>query len=458
MANSTGNRRLARVSETIRSELARLLLTGVNDPQLYWVTITEVDTSPDLQHARVYFVATGVADQQPVLKRLNKAAPFLQRELGQTLKLRQTPKLKFVHDDSFEKSARIDQLLGEIKDEDIMRKTSESPVAEIGRLVAEAQSILVATHRNPDGDAIGSLLGMSAILSLLGKDHVTFCPDEIPHVLTYLPGLDQLVKTLDPEDRFDMTILLDTADVGLLPAGFPEEAEQRGTFVVIDHHMRHGEMGDVVLRRESSSVGQMLFELSRELVWPIDETVAECLYTSVVADTGSFRYASTTPDTHRVAAELIAAGAQPWKVASALFESYPLARQKIMGEVATTLELSEDGRFACLHSTPQMLEKNNATKADLDGLINLGRSVEGVEIAAMLRLELSGNIKVSFRSRGRIDVSLMASQFGGGGHINAAGCTLKDVDLAEGKQLITEAARQTLVDYDQSKAADGGAA
>jgi phosphoesterase RecJ-like protein len=431
------------VGEAVREELTRLLLRAVRDPELAWATITGVDMSPDLQSARVFFVATGGRDNETMRAGLERAAPFLQREIGAHLKLRVTPRLSFRHDESFDRAERVDSLIDENRRHEQAQRGEDPAGRSLAETLAGARRVLVATHANPDGDAIGSLLGTWRILRLMGKSAVAYAPEGVPRPLRFLPGAEAVEAAVEAEERFDATVLLDTADANLLPPGFPP-AERRGTLVVIDHHARHGEMGDVVIRREASAVGEIVFQLARELIWPMDREVAECLYASIVSDTGAFGYNSTTATTHRVAADLLELGVDPWKVASNLFESFSLPRQRLLGAVASSLELEAGGRFAHMAVTPRVLADCGAVKADLDGLINLGRSVEGVEIAAMFRLEPGGEIKVSFRSRGHYNVGELAARFGGGGHDNAAGCTLEGVSLDEARRVIGEAATALL--------------
>ncbi|MDD5308372.1 MAG: 30S ribosome-binding factor RbfA, partial [Deltaproteobacteria bacterium] len=436
-------RRVTRVAERIKEELARLLLREVGDPQLAWTTITGVEVSPDLRHARIFFVPRGEGNAAAMLRALDRAAPFLQRELGRSLRLRNTPRLSFKHDESFDAGARMDALISEVAEEKERQKSATTIAAAVAGAVNEAGNILVATHRNPDGDAIGSLLGMGAMLGLLGKRHCEYCPDGVPHVLKWLPGAADVTPSLAPEARFDVTILVDTADENMLPDGFPGP-ERRGILIAIDHHKQHGKLGDLVLRGEAAAVGEMLFELAREVGWPVDARVAECLYASIVSDTGSFRYSNTSPRTHRAAADLIAQGARPWRVATALYESYPLARQRLLSEVLRTLSLWSGGRYADMFVTPDTLASCGAVKADLDGVVNMGRAVEGVEISVLLRLEPNGDVKASFRSKGRIDVSEIAARFGGGGHRNAAACTLKGTNLEAARATVRAAALESL--------------
>lgn len=438
------SRRQRKVGENVRARLSILLTRQAHDPDLAWATITDVEMSPDLKNAHVYFVATGQSDSTRLSQALARAASFLRREIGSSLELKHTPQLLFKHDDSFDKASRIDEILAQTRSERELDETEDTPERSLARLVSENDRILLCAHANPDGDAIGSLLGLSRVLELQGKNPAAYCPDGIPGTLAFLPGASEVVGDLGDE-RFELTILMDTASENLLPAGFPDES-RRGTLIVIDHHMTHGDLGDVIIRRDVAAVGQLLFDLTRELVWPVDREAAQCFYTSIVADTGSFRYTSTTPATHRAAADLIALGADPWDSATALYESFPLQRQKLLGLVAETLKVSENGRYAELHCTPEMLERCGATKADLDGMVNMGRSVRGVEIAAMHRLEPAGHVKVSFRSKGSVDVSGLASRFGGGGHRNAAGATIGGKTLDEAREMVRAAAAEHLAD------------
>ena len=428
MVTKGDNRRLARVGEGIREALSGLLVKSVADPRLQWVTVTEVEPSPDLRNARVYYVVTGeMHSRQDAKAALGKATAYLQAEIAKRVKLRFTPKLSFRYDNSFDDAAEIDSLIDAVKDER-EAKPEVSTEERLAALIAESEDILVIAHKNPDGDALGSLMGFSRMLRLMGKVPTVYCPDKIPASLQFLPGLDEVTSELDAADEFELTVSLDTADAGLLPPGLPPK-EQLGTIAVIDHHATHGDLGDLVIRYEASAVGEMLLDLQKRLVWPIDAAVAECLYTSIVADTGSFRYANTKPSTHRAAAELISLGAKSWKVASALFESNPLHRQRLLASVLKTLQTDESARYASLFCTQKMFKEVGATKEDMDGIINFARSIDTVLVAAIFREEPDGNIKVSFRSKEDYDVASVCAKFGGGGHKNAAGCTFESTTL-----------------------------
>ncbi len=310
----------------------------------------------------------------------------------------------------------------------------------VSDLVDKAGRILISAHKNPDGDAIGSVLAMSGILRCLQKSHTVFVPEGIPQKLSFLDGVHEVVPDIG-DGAYDLTLLFDTSEADLLPPGFPG-SEKRGTLVVIDHHSRCDDMGDVTVRFPASAVGELLFDMARHLRWPVDEKVAEALYTTIVADTSSFRYESATPACHEAAADLIALGADPWRVSSQLFESVPLSRQRLLSKVLGTLSIEADGRFGQLICTQEMLDEAGAGREDLDGMINFARAVEGVELAALLREETNGDIKLSLRSKGAVDASEVASIFGGGGHKNAGGAYLSRITIQHAAQEVSSRARQ----------------
>jgi phosphoesterase RecJ-like protein len=314
--------------------------------------------------------------------------------------------------------------------------SAAQPIERLDQLIRNADQILVAAHKNPDGDAIGAILAMSRMLDLMGLRHTVYCPEGVPSKLRFLHGAGNVTGDL-AGGRFDLTLLFDTAEAGLLPPGFPDRAHQ-GLLAVIDHHLRCDDMGDLIIRYSASSAGEILFDLAKSNRWPLDDKIAECLYTSIVSDTSSFRYESATPAAHTAAAELIARGAAPWRVASHLYESVPMARQRLLARVLGTLKIGAAGRYAEMWCTAEMLDAAGATRDDLDGMVNFARAVDGVELAALFREEASGEIKLSLRSKGRVDASLIAGRFGGGGHRNAGGAYFSGVSIDEAARSVAD--------------------
>lgn len=291
-------------------------------------------------------------------------------------------------------------------------------------IIKRANKILVTMHCRPDGDAAGSAIAMGHILRSLHKDVTIFNVDTIPEAFTFLKGAEWIVHEL-PSFDFDLCIVLDCAEPGLLGRKFPFD-RLTSPQVYIDHHSIPYEDCLVNLHdSKASAVGEILFHLCRALEVELTQDIAAALYTSIITDTGSFRYTSTSADSMRVCSYLLATEIDVWDIASHIYENVPAEKLRLLGLVLQTLWLSEDGRIACLHANRQMLKKCHCSGAMTDGFINYARSIHGVEVSIFLTQLEADLYRLSFRSRGNIDVSEIAARFGGGGHKNAAACTLK---------------------------------
>ena len=291
-----------------------------------------------------------------------------------------------------------------------------------------ARRVLLTMHRGPDGDGLGSTLGLAAALRELGHEATVYTPDELPYNFRFLPGADRVVKALPDDAAFDLTVAADAGSFDRLP---PLPAA-RGKLLNLDHHITTEPFGDVnYVDPAAAAVGILVYKIICALGLPLSADAATCIYASILADTGCFRYSSTDPECLRVAAALLEAGVDPWEMTVKVYEQQPVARMKLLAEVLNTLELHAGGKLATLLITNEMLARTG-THLDLtDGFINFARSIDGVEVAASLREPKPGSVdgharafRVSFRSRGNIDVAAIAQKFGGGGHKNAAGCTV----------------------------------
>jgi phosphoesterase RecJ-like protein len=291
------------------------------------------------------------------------------------------------------------------------------------KLLQDADKVLVACHRRPDADALGSALGFAFIARSLGKEVSVFVPDALPPNLRFLACGD--IQREVPDTSFDVTFVMDTAATMLLPAGLPDKA-QRGPLVIIDHHAAHDDVGDVVVRDiDACATAEVIMDMAEILgVRPVPAQAATPLYAALVADTGGFRYPSTRARVLRMAAELVDGGADPWHVAYELFEGWQPSRLRLLGAVLDSLEVSLDGRLALMFVTRKMLDDCDADDDMVEGMVNYGRMLRGVEVAALVwefETEDGLETKVSLRSRGEADVSAIATQLGGGGHRSAAG-------------------------------------
>ncbi len=315
-------------------------------------------------------------------------------------------------------------------------------------LVKRGERFVVSGHRRPDGDALGAALGLVRGLRALGKDAVLYCPDRVPASLAFLVESEPLLTEVPADARWDAAFVTDTAAPELLPAGFPSE-EVRGPLVVLDHHVAHRDFGDHVIRDAAAcATGEVVKNLLDALgLDTLGPDVALPLYTAVVADTGGFRYPSTEARTLRLGAELVEAGAQPWLVAQNLFEGWAPERLDLLREVIGVMRFHDDGRLVTIPVSRALLDATGASDDMIDGLVNYGRSVRGVEVAALLWEQdppgPEARVRLSLRATGDVDVSRIASSFGGGGHRAAAGATIV-ASLADAEARVVDAALPAL--------------
>jgi len=296
-------------------------------------------------------------------------------------------------------------------------------LAGAAALIGQANRILFFLHVSPDGDSIGSTLAMVRALRHIGKQVVAVGVDPVPRIYQYLSGWDSaFTPWQEVEGQWDLACFLDCGDLERIGDAMPIVGKARTTLNV-DHHITNGVYGDYnYLDFSAAAVGEMAYLLLRHLGLAIDPQIAMALYTSIVADTGGFRYDNVTPRTHQIAADLIGAGAKPYEVASAIFENESLGRLALLSRALSTLQVDPSGQIAHMYVSREMLEQVGAGEEDVEGLVNYARKVSGVEVGLIFRELVDGRIRVGLRSRRTVDVGEIAKQFGGGGHARAAGC------------------------------------
>jgi phosphoesterase RecJ-like protein len=302
--------------------------------------------------------------------------------------------------------------------------TNKAP-EELLRTIRGGNRFLLTSHVNPDGDAIGSELGLARLLRTLGKGAVIWNRDETPTVYRALPGAERIHTGAQPPngwpDKFDGVIVLECPSLDR--TGLEEHVLER-QLVNVDHHLGNQHYGAVNwVDPTAPAVGEMIFRLAQGLRIELDSDTANALYLTLVTDTGGFRFANATPEAFEAAAALVRVGARPDEVSRWLYDSRSLPSLKLLAEMLGTLELHAGGRVATARLLPEMYERAGAGPADAEGLIGYPRSIAGVEAAALARQLPEGGVKVSLRSRGDVDVERIARQHGGGGHKNAAGYT-----------------------------------
>ena len=291
----------------------------------------------------------------------------------------------------------------------------------------QADKLLLTTHENPDGDALGSLLATHFILEQLGKDSLMYMsPDEFPLPWEYRTWrFDGLVGA--PPDDLDerLVVFLDCGNIDRMPVDFLKRDGVR--ILNIDHHHDNTRFGTVnLVAADASCTAEIVWGLAKELGAEITPPIADALYVALITDTGRFMYENTSPAAHQMAAELIEAGVDPHQVYRRIFEDLPFRRLELLQRALASIERHDDGAITVACLTKKDFEETGALETDTEGVVDHMRAVEGTAVAVMVRDLLGedrqGMRKVSLRATdGRVDVSMIARELGGGGHRQAAG-------------------------------------
>lgn len=299
--------------------------------------------------------------------------------------------------------------------------------------IKEARNVAILPHISVDGDGYGSSLALAIALKKLNKDATVYLEEDIPSVYSFLPGKD-MVKMYDGvQVKHDIVVALDSGDMERLGARVDIFKDAKTT-VNIDHHPTNTEFAALnYVDTVSSAVGEIVYQMIKSLGLSINADMASCLYVAITTDTGGFRYSNTTAITHQIAGDLINSGINIAEISQKVFDSVPLRKVKLMGAAINAMELFEDGKTAFIILTDEIMKGTGAKEEDCDGIVNIARSIETVEVAVMMRQRDNGDIKINLRSKSYVDVSAIASARGGGGHKRAAGCTVKG-DIQEVKQ------------------------
>lgn len=314
-------------------------------------------------------------------------------------------------------------------------------------LIDQPKNIVITTHRSPDGDAIGSSLGLYHILKAHGHSVDVIVPDQFPGFLKWMNGSDSIIvyelskiRSKEALQKADIIFSLDynnlsrIADLGALVE------ESKATKILIDHHLEPSPDYDFSLSDTSaSSTAQLIYTFADSigLAKHINQPIAECLYAGIMTDTGSFKFSSTSALTHRIVANLMDCGLVPDKVHNSIFDTNTFSRLKLLGfTLSERFEYDPERKISVLRLSNEDKLEYNFQKGDSEGFVNYGLSIDGSKMAVFLSEDEEGYTKFSFRSKGDLDVNKIArAHFNGGGHKNAAGGKL-DMPIEEAyKQL-----------------------
>jgi len=296
-------------------------------------------------------------------------------------------------------------------------------IQKIAEEIRNNHSFLLTSHEGPDGDAVGSSLALASILRKLGKDVYVHFRDPVPDLYSFLPAVDTVFATI-PERDFDVAFVVDIG--GLRRAGDEFCRFKRiGKTINLDHHLACENFGTHnLIDPSAAATGVLVHRIASALGYRIDAETALCLYVSIITDTGSFRYSNSNREAFTIAGEMIECGVNAWDVAEKLYENQPRMRLELLARCLQTLEVINGGRAASVSVTLDMYAATGANSELTDGFVNYPRSIRGVEVAIFFRQIEDNMVKVGFRSKGKVNVAVFSAALGGGGHHNAAGCTV----------------------------------
>ena len=295
--------------------------------------------------------------------------------------------------------------------------------------VKRSNRILIASHSDPDGDALGSLLALGLALSKFGKETTLYNESAIPAVYRFLPAIDRIVHRLEKPERYDTAVVLDCGDISRLGSA-RGTIEQIRPLINLDHHISNTGFGDIQwVDTEACATSEIVYRLISEFDVRIDRQMAICIYTGILTDTGSFRFSNTNQAAFEISREMAAIGVEPYEVAQRVYGTYSLGRIKLLNLALDSIEISGNGKLSIMTVTKNMLDETGTHPEDVDGLINYARRIQDVKVAALIQEPQNGHgqdrdrrkYHVSLRSDGSVDVAAIASSFGGGGHYSAAG-------------------------------------
>ncbi|MGD0731216.1 MAG: DHH family phosphoesterase [Terracidiphilus sp.] len=297
---------------------------------------------------------------------------------------------------------------------------SANTVDAILKVLRRGERFLVCSHARPDGDAVGSMLAMGMLMEQMGKQADLVTADRIPTIYSGLPGANSIRCAMRVNGAYDAAILLECDSV--------ERTRLQGLenlfLINIDHHISGNDFAQLNwIDGEAASVGEMVLRLVKAAGATLTREMATCLYTSLLTDTGGFCYGSLRAETFALAHELVVAGADPIRIAQDVFFSASTAKMLLLG--AALANLRREGRLAWLWVMHRDMVRTCAAEEDCEGIVNFAVCISGVEAAVFLRELPEGQIRLSLRSKGAVNVAAIAERLGGGGHENAAGCTLE---------------------------------
>lgn len=320
-------------------------------------------------------------------------------------------------------------------------------LSQVVELIENKSKFGITTHIKPDGDGVGSSLGLCWLLRSLGKEAEVLIRGEVPIAYRSLPGADEIRHVERFDREYDAVFIIECSDLDR-----PGIKGIENEFTVnIDHHATSEHFGTINwIDSTASAVGEMIYNLCKAIGGRVTREIAECVYMALVTDTGSFHFSNTTDRTLKVASELVKAGVKPADVSEAVYNNYPWSRIELMRQVLDTVKRDESGTVASLRQTLEMREIAGAVDGDNNGFVNIPLAAREVMAVVYMREVGPDQYRVSLRSKGDINVARVAEKFGGGGHRNAAGLRIEGDWDAKERELVDavrEAVERSSIDW-----------
>ncbi|HEY4025746.1 MAG TPA: bifunctional oligoribonuclease/PAP phosphatase NrnA [Candidatus Dormibacteraeota bacterium] len=316
-----------------------------------------------------------------------------------------------------------------------------SEVDQLRELCDQHQKIMVLGHKDADGDTLGCSLAFGEALRRQGRQVSIVMPQPLSQKYAWMPGFDQIAER--PDEGVELVLFFDAGNMARSGSAVEHIAEH-ATIVNVDHHPSNSRFGDVnIIDPEASAVGQMCLDMLEHFGWEITPAMATNLYTALMTDTGGFRHENTTRRALRDAARLAALGADPSHVASMVYKSRPLTTLKLSALSLATMQVEMDGRLVWAKLTRKMLRDSGAAMSESEDIIDTLNSLAGLDLAIIFKEVQAKLTKISVRSRGAVDAAALCGQFGGGGHLRAAGAEVP-LRLEDAIPTVLETAREAI--------------
>lgn len=313
-------------------------------------------------------------------------------------------------------------------------------LSEIAKIIKKSKTFFIAGHVKPDGDSLGSALALRSALNRIGKKAAVYCADDVPGSLKFLRGTKFIKKTASRNACFDCAIILESLSFARM--GDIISPSQAKKIINIDHHSVFTAFGDVnYIVPESSSTAELVLKIFEYMKIKPTKSEAESLYTGLVTDTGRFQYLNVNADSHTAAAKLIGFGVSPNDIFNKVYANGSAEGMNLLGLVLAGLKTFFNGKMAYAGISRNMYEKSGAKEDDTEGIVNFAMMIKGVKVSCLFKEVDKNTTKVSFRSVKNFNVLEIVKKWGGGGHKNAAGCTVK-ADMESSVKMISEAFKE----------------